>query len=109
MPGRQTLGFPPYTHLVLLQFRSEDEQEAAQAATNFGKILPKMLKPDVQVMGPMPAPIAKLVGKFRYQILLRAADVRGMVAACKSAMAKMPAKELRKVPVEVDVDPRFLQ
>ena len=109
MPGRQILGFPPYTHLVLLQFRSEDEQEAAQAATNFGKILPKVLKPDVQVMGPMPAPIAKLVGKFRYQILLRAADVRGMVAACKAAMAMMPAKELRKVPVEVDVDPRFLQ
>ena len=109
MPGRQILGFPPYTHLVLLQFRSENEEEASQAATHFGKILPCFLKPEVQVMGPMPAPIAKLVGKFRYQIILRAADVRGMVAACKAAMAKMPAKELRKVPVEVDVDPRFLQ
>ena len=108
-PAREALGFPPFTHLVLLQFKSPDEAKTAEAAARFMEVLRPFLAKDVQVIGPMPAPIAKIATFYRYQILLRSAKVRGMVAAFRQACAKIPPAELRKVPVDIDVDPRFLQ
>lgn len=107
-PVRKNLLFPPFTHLVMVLFRGEDEGETAQCAEHFSQAVAKELSKDVQVMGPMPAPMAKLAGKFRYQLLLRAANVRGIANACRSAMAQLAPKELRKVKVDIDVDARFL-
>ena len=109
LPGRQALAFPPFSHLVLLQFRHEDEAVASQAAERFSALLTPLLPRGTLSMGPMPAPLARLSGKFRFQILLRGENVRGMVAACRQGMASLSPAQCRKVPVEVDVDPRFLQ
>ncbi|MBQ4479006.1 MAG: primosomal protein N' [Victivallales bacterium] len=108
-PARETLGFPPFTHLVLLHFKSPEEAKAAAAAAHFMEVLQPLLRPEVQVIGPMPAPIAKIAKFYRYQILLRAADVRGMVAAIRAAKAQVSPAEQRRVPIDIDVDPRYLQ
>ncbi|MBR6471310.1 MAG: primosomal protein N' [Victivallales bacterium] len=108
-PARETLGFPPFTHLVLLHFKSPDEERTAAAANRFMEVLQPLLRSSVQVIGPMPAPIAKIAKFYRYQILLRAADVRGIVAAIRSAMMQVSPAELRRVPIDIDVDPRYLQ
>ena len=108
-PAREGLGFPPFTHLVMLHFKSPDEEKTAAAATRFMEVLQPFLRPEVQVIGPMPAPIAKIAKAYRYQILLRAADVRGMVASFRRAIAQISPAELRRVPIDIDVDPRFLQ
>ena len=109
LPGRQALSFPPFSHLVLLQFRHEEESVASQAAEQFAGMLAPLLPAGVQSIGPMPAPLARLAGKYRFQLLLRGENVRGIVAACRKGVAALPASQRRKVPVEVDVDPRFLQ
>ena len=109
LPARETLVFPPYGHLVLLHFRHEEEEAARGAAEAFAARVQPLLSSEVMVLGPMPAPFARLAGKFRYQMLLRSVNVRALVNACRRAMAQTPAAELRKVSVEVDVDPRFLQ
>ena len=109
LPGRQALSFPPFSHLVLLQFRHEEEAVASQPAGQFAGMLAPLLPAGVQSIGPMPAPLARLAGKYRFQLLLRGENVRGIVAACRKGVAALPASQRRKVPVEVDVDPRFLQ
>ena len=108
-PARETLAFPPFAHLVLLQFKSSDEEQTAAAATHFMEVLRPLLQPSVQIIGPMPAPIAKIAKFYRYQILLRAPNVRGIVAAYRQAMAQISSAELRRVPIDIDVDPRYLQ
>ena len=109
MPGRQALGFPPYTHMALLEFKSPDEAATAAAAVAFHERLAPSLPPGVQVIGPMPAPLAKIATFFRYHILLRGPNIRAIVAAFRQAREQMPPAQLRKVPVDIDVDPRFLQ
>ena len=94
---------------MLLHFKSPEEAKAAAAAAHFMEVLQPLLRPEVQVIGPMPAPIAKIAKFYRYQILLRAADVRGMVAAIRAAKAQVSPAEQRRVPIDIDVDPRYLQ
>ncbi|MGN0866545.1 MAG: primosomal protein N' [Oligosphaeraceae bacterium] len=109
LPGRHAMAFPPYAHLVLLQFRHEQDAVASQAAEQFASLLNPLLPRNTHCLGPMAAPLARLSGKFRYQILLRGENVRGIVDACRKGMAALSPAQRRKVPVEVDVDPRFLQ
>ncbi len=109
LPGRQTLGFPPGNHLVLVEFKGTDADKVAEMATNFTTMLQPALPPDTQLIGPMPAPLAKIAKYYRYHLLLRAPSVRAMVKAFRETRLKLSPKELRQVFVDIDVDPRFLQ
>lgn len=108
MPGRQALGFPPCTHLVMVLFRSTVQEKAAMMADEFWRIVEPLFAKEVQVLGPMPAPFYKLAGNYRHQLLLRAADVRSMVRTCRRAKEALLEKHGRKVQIDVDVDPHFL-
>jgi primosomal protein N' (replication factor Y) len=66
-------------------------------------------KGTVEVMGPIEAPIARIAGQFRWQIIVKSADtgrlhrfVRQLTGGAGSAFGK------RHVRVIVDVDPFFL-
>lgn len=109
IPGRQVLEFPPFTHLVLLTFKSGQEELASGTATRTEQLLRPLLPPGCQVIGPMPAPLPKIAGAYRYHLLLRHANVRGIVAAFRTARAQLPPGELRKLHLDIDVDPRYLQ
>lgn len=109
VPARQALMFPPFAHLVLLTFKSGTEEQARNAAVAFDAQIKPLLPPSAQVIGPMPAPLAKIANTWRYQLLLRSPEVRALVSAFRQARTRMPAALLRKVPVDIDVDPRFLQ
>ena len=109
MPSREALEFPPFTHIVLLEFKSDNEELCAAEAMAFQQLLVPELPQGFQMIGPMPAPLTRIAGKFRYHILLRAADIRGLVAAIKRANAKVLPTKRRKVRMDVDVDPRYMQ
>ncbi|MFC1821681.1 primosomal protein N' [Thermodesulfobacteriota bacterium] len=74
---RQQLGYPPFSHLACLRFQGNNNQNTSHAAERLGegcqKILgrwPKRGK-EIQVLGPAEAPLAKLKGKYRWQILIK--------------------------------------
>ncbi|MBO7741681.1 MAG: primosomal protein N' [Victivallales bacterium] len=109
MPGREMLEFPPFTHMVLLEFKGDEEELCASASMEFQQMVTPLLPQGTQIIGPMPAPLNRVAGKYRYHLLLRAPNVRAMVAAVRRAKLAIPAAKLRKVKVDIDVDPRFLQ
>ncbi|UPY36689.1 primosomal protein N' [Sediminicoccus sp. KRV36] len=93
--------WPPYGRLAALIISSEDARAAERGAREMGLAAP--VGPGLQVLGPAPAPLALLRGRYRHRLLLKAA--RGVrvqaVLADWLARATLP----REVRVQVDVDP----
>ena len=56
----------------------------------------------VEVVGPAPAPIARVRGKHRWQLLLRAADHAPLHRVARTLAA---SHEIRGVQLALDVDP----
>lgn len=69
---RQDLGFPPYSRLLRLVFRSVQEKRAQDAATQTAHWLNENCPDGAELLGPAEALIFQIAGNYRWQILLRA-------------------------------------
>ena len=60
--ARRELGYPPYSHLVMLRFESPNESAAQTEARAAAERLREVARQvgDVFVLGPAPAPLARL-------------------------------------------------
>lgn len=106
MPGRQMLDFPPASHMVIIHFRSTVEEAARNAAEAFASDITPLLEKSVQVIGPLPAPLARIKTYFRYQLLLRGGNVRTLTRLVRSKVVGI--KPPKGVDIYADVDPRSL-
>lgn len=69
---RQMVGYPPFVRLAKVEFSGKSESEVARAAKVFHSLLEGVLnKEQFELLGPVPAVIAKLKHKFRYQLLVK--------------------------------------
>lgn len=68
---RKELAYPPFSHLVLLTFKGESEMDVIATADSFYERLEQILPESVSHSPPMPAPLARAKGHWRYQIMLR--------------------------------------
>jgi primosomal protein N' (replication factor Y) (superfamily II helicase) len=69
---RKPLGFPPFSRLINLHLEAEQEEKVRSSAFALFEFCRK-ISPEynVAVLGPVPSPLAKLRGKYRWQLLLR--------------------------------------
>jgi primosomal protein N' (replication factor Y) (superfamily II helicase) len=103
MQFRRTMGYPPATALVNLVLRAREARDAAKAAAALGRALRDRAAGRYRVLGPAPAPLARLRGEHRYQILLKG-QRRAMREAVRRALVAQYG-EVRWPGVAVDVDP----
>ncbi|MEW5849822.1 MAG: primosomal protein N' [Myxococcota bacterium] len=104
---RKDLGYPPFSRLCLLRFESPHEEEAVQLAQHVAALLRQSLvgaASEARVLGPAPAPLARLKGIWRYQVLVKApsAASRSQVLA---ALRRDPVRPKGEARLIVDVDP----
>ncbi len=99
---RRELAYPPFSHLVLLTFKGENEVEVMQTADGFSERLEKILPESVTHSPPVPAPLARAKGHYRYQIMLRCEHTVRMTKPIRHVQAsfRMP----KTVTCTVDVD-----
>jgi primosomal protein N' (replication factor Y) len=95
---REALRYPPYGELVRIVCSSLREELALQAAR---ELRARLSLPDAQILGP--APLFRLRGRERAQIVIKAADRGAAVAAVRAALAQPLHREAS---VSVDVDPQ---
>ncbi len=99
---RQAFRYPPAARLALLRFEAAREGAACGAAAEVAAALAAAPR-EVRVVGPSPAPIARLRGRWRVHILLLAPSRPPLRAAIARALAvRIPAAVHRIV----DVDPQ---
>jgi primosomal protein N' (replication factor Y) len=99
--GRRDAGAPPFGRWAAIIVSSEDEAEAREAAGRIGATRPQL--DDVMILGPAPAPMALLRGRYRYRLLLnarRSAEVQKVIRDWLGALT-FP----QGVRVAVDIDP----
>lgn len=69
---RQRCGFPPFSRLALLRLSSADRAAGERGAAAAARFLRSLAKDEeLEILGPATAPIEKLRGRYRFQILLR--------------------------------------
>jgi primosomal protein N' (replication factor Y) len=99
--ARRDAGAPPFGRWAAIIISSEDEAEAREAARAIGGTRPEL--PDVAVLGPAPAPLSLLRGRYRYRLLInarRTAEVQKVIREWLGALS-FPMG----VRVSVDIDP----
>ena len=104
---RQEVGYPPFSRLALVRIDAPDEETARIAAAKLaavGRATPDALGRRVEVLGPAPAPIARLRGRFRFRVLLRAKE-RGPLRAVVERVAAAREALDRQVRAAIDIDP----
>ncbi|HXH90391.1 MAG TPA: primosomal protein N' [Thermoanaerobaculia bacterium] len=101
---RKTFHYPPVTSMIAILFRGELLGDVDRAALECGRKLEEALKPiaNTRIQGPAPAPMARIKGVYRYQILLRSPH---RTAIRKAVEAVMIGKKWKGVEVAIDVDP----
>lgn len=104
MTLREELGYPPFSHLALVRLDGPDESRVSQAARGLAR-LAREASSEVDILGPAPAPIARVRNRFRFQILLRATERRSLRAAL---LPLVRSETTRQVRVSVDIDPQSM-
>lgn len=67
---RQSFSLPPFGHLALFRAESSFQSPALEWLQQCKELLVQIQAP-LQIIGPIPAPMEKRAGKFRYQLLLQ--------------------------------------
>lgn len=103
---RQGLGYPPFSRLINLLLEGEEENAVkgrAMALAAQGRAMGKRF-PGTEILGPAPSPIARLRGRFRWQILLKGPDLDRLHGLC-ACLEQEQARLGQGVKLSVDVDP----
>ena len=99
---RALLRYPPFAHLIRIVCSSP---QAAAAIAAAGALRQRLDPPDAAILGP--APLFRLRGRERAQLVIKAGDRAAAVAAVRAAVEAVAAdRRHRAVALSVDVDPQ---
>lgn len=104
---RQVLGYPPFGELARIVVHGENEAETLAATETLAAAaratLPADERPALEILGPAPAPIARLRGRYRFMLLLKGNNAGALRVACEAVL-----EAARRVPrtLQVGLDAR---
>jgi len=99
--SRRSAGAPPFGRWAAIIVSSEDEAEAREAARAIGGTQPRLA--DVVIMGPAPAPLSLLRGRYRYRLLINARRSAELQRIIREWLE--PLRFPQGVRVAIDIDP----
>ncbi|ATB45845.1 replication restart helicase PriA [Corallococcus macrosporus] len=104
---RKALAYPPYSRMAAVRLEGEHPEQTASVARSLGNIVSRHMPPasaGVRMLGPALAPISRIRGKTRWQLLLKGPThtaLAPLLARVEAALADVPSA----VKVVIDVDP----
>jgi len=115
---RRALAYPPFGRITQVIISAVDEESARGAAESLAEQVRALRPADAEpgepgaapeghrfeVLGPAPAPLARLRGRFRYQLLIKGSDVH-RVRRASELLARALARLPREVHAALDADP----
>ena len=102
--ARAQAGVPPYGRLVGVVLSSPDAKEAFEIGQAMARNCQPLTDIGAQIFGPAPAPIARIRGRHRFRLLIKAEKNAPIQAALSAwtALFKLP-NSLR---LSIDIDPQ---
>ncbi|HZO12662.1 MAG TPA: primosomal protein N' [Polyangiaceae bacterium] len=104
---RREVRYPPFSRLSLVRVDAVDEKLARKSAARFAahaRSAPEVAAGHVEVLGPAPAPIARLRNRYRFRVMLRSGS-RPALRAVLALLVPLQKELDRKVRTVLDVDP----
>lgn len=107
LQARQSLGYPPFGRMALLLFKGKDQHAVEHAAGQCAHSLRAHTPPEVEIMGPVQAPLSRIQGTYRWQVLLKSDSHHRLNTALRHAAVKFgPNKRgTSGVRLAINVDP----
>jgi len=104
---RKELSYPPFTHLINILVRSNVEKQSQKVASHLANALTKAKKEEkVQILGPSPAPLARVKGQYRWQVALKGANIENLRRVLSPILKREKAlTRYSNVFISADVDP----
>jgi len=100
---RRELEYPPYTHLICVHFRGENERAVEQMSERIYAELERFVDSEqVRLAPPAAAPIARIQKQHRFQMVARTASVKAFTRPLRHVLAHLSIP--RNIRVIVDVD-----
>ncbi|PQJ90097.1 primosomal protein N' [Aliivibrio sifiae] len=108
---RKFAQLPPYTHLSLFRAEANNSDNVEQFLRQVRDILEShpQFHDATPVLGPIPAPLARRAGKYRWQLLFQAPNrtvMQSMLRGAKTAIELLPLA--KKVRWTLDIEPQDL-
>lgn len=102
---RRLMQYPPYVSLANLIFAGKEAPAALHDAREFGKFILAFKTEPMKMLGPAVAPIARLSGLYRYQILLKSPSRKDLRTCLHSAIHHYEKAGKHKSQYSIDIDP----
>lgn len=99
---RRQLEMPPFGRLAALIVSGEDEAEVDAAAAALGRSAPRE-REELTILGPAPAPLAVLRGRYRRRLLLKGPKTVALQPVLQDWLSRIEVPA--SVRVQVDIDP----
>jgi len=108
---RSELSYPPFSHLINFKIRGNSLQSVVQYSYKLGDLCRSLQqkgadsRKGLQVLGPVAAPLSKIKGKYRWQLLIKGQQVRILHSFCKRVLEEARGIRTPGIQLIVDVDP----
>ncbi|MBT8452299.1 MAG: primosomal protein N' [Deltaproteobacteria bacterium] len=105
--ARQEVGYPPFARLVSVRVHAGAEDEArraSQALADTARSHQSVQDGAVQVLGPAPAPLVRLRGRYHYRLLLKSPE-RKLLRNVTAHLAARIEAGLAPAHATLDIDP----
>ncbi|MEM7208955.1 MAG: primosomal protein N' [Pseudomonadota bacterium] len=103
---RRAMLLPPFNPMALLRAEATTQSSPKAFLQHVRDVLSGWQIRDVQILGPASAPLERLAGRYRAQLLLSAKTRKGLHSTVSKLRHELESmKEARKVRWSLDVDP----
>jgi primosomal protein N' (replication factor Y) len=110
---RKLLGYPPFARMVQILVSNASQIEASKVSRKIAAAIKSQsqrheLATQLRILGPAVAPLEKLRGKYRYQVLLKSPPETDLTPVLRDAFAELGTHRVPLKNVQVDIDPLSL-
>jgi len=104
---RREVGYPPFVRLAVLRLEGPDAARTGALAESLAeRVRASATSAGVLLRGPAPAPLERLRGRYRWQLVLSSPSTRALHDVVRTVQAAWRASsEARAIRLVVDVDP----
>ncbi len=108
---RRSMLYPPFSDICLVGFVGEEQQTAKDMSKGFAELFSQRAAADypelpIRMLGPSPAAINKVQGKYRYRIILKCRSSRSLRELMSGVLKEISQKkEYKESQAFIDMNP----
>jgi primosomal protein N' (replication factor Y) len=99
---RQKLGYPPRKRLLLIRASHSDREVVAGLARKVAAAVRRAGDGRLEVLGPVASPLARLRGRYRWQMLVKSSTVKALQEASTAVIQRLKLPGGAKILFDVD-------